>query len=559
MLTEENKTSDVNQEKSAPNSDTATGAGTSKAHFKMSLLDLKSIDKKILIIAGIAIVIVIALIVALSIYFSPINKFDRALNSENFSLAQEIFEENLQDDKFAAAANEALESHLTSIEESYINDEITYEAAQEATKAVDLMMSARSRLNMLEIIFNSKAALKSAEEAEKNTDFYSAIEQYGKIAPEDTKDYAIVEERISAAKSSLVAKALEDAASSVQSGDYDAAISTLVAVQDAGYATSEIDSALIECAAGMVEACKEPEDYYKAYDRIKELNRESTQAVLSQAISSASAATVSEAESLVSQRKYIDAFKVLSLPKGDFITPEVESALKNCTDLAAGAILSDVETMKSNGQYKEAYELLCKTDSNLLTDAVKAAKDECEGLYTQSVLDSAAQLAEQGDYDGAIAAINEGQRLLSGQGLKDKAEEYRLEKLKAEQLVTVESTDVGQSYIFNKAIVVIKNQTDKVLKEYSVGIIMLDSNGYPVNNTYSHQELLGYKNVCGGRADSANVQPGKTYGSNIYWNIEGDCDQILACVISAEFYDGTSWDNPYFLPWVAFYAERPVQ
>ena len=87
---------------------------------------------------------------------------------------------------------------------------------------------------------------------------------------------------------------------------------------------------------------------------------------------------------------------------------------------------------------------------------------------------------------------------------------------------------------------------------------MLDSSGYPVNNSYSFDNFQGYKNVHGGKADSANIQPGKTFGEGYYWLIEGSCDKILACVVSAEFYDGTTWENPYLEQWLNLYAEKPV-
>ena len=226
--------------------------------------------------------------------------------------------------------------------------------------------------------------------------------------------------------------------------------------------------------------------------------------------------------------------------------------------LVAASLTAEVETRKRNGQYKEVCELLQKTDKTYLTDDLKAALDECQTLYKNSVLNTAAELAANGDYTGAIAAITEGQKLVNSPDMSDKKTEYTMKKQEAEQLVTVVRTSVKDSYIYSEATVVIKNQSDKVIKEFVVAMIMLDSNGYPVNNSYSFDNFLGYTNVHGGRADSANVQPGKTYGENSYWLIEGSCDKILACVVSAEFYDGTTWVNPYLETWIELYAEKPI-
>lgn len=522
------------------------------------LSKLRSLNKKTWAAIGIGSAVVIVLIVGLQIFFSPINKFSRALKHGDIAQAQELFDKNSYDKKFATKADEKLAIHLMDIEDSYVNGKTTYETAWEDTKAVAPLTSVQDTLDFLKEISKSKAAFDSAEEAESNGDFYAAIEKYEEVSPEDTKNYAVIEKRIAAAKDSLVTKALKDSGSLAQSGDYSAAIITLTDVREAGYATPEVDSALLQNVSDMIETCKEPSDYYEAYDQIKDIELEGISPLMSKAISAASKATVSKAEKFIDQKKYVDAFEVLALAEGDFVTPEIEKTLNNCTNLAANATLDEAKKMMSNQQYQEVCELLHDIDSRLLTDDVKAVRAECEGLYKQSVLSSAAELAKQGDYDGAIAEIKEGQKFLSGQDLTDKIGEYELEKLKINQLVTVEDTWVRESSVFNDAYVVVKNQTDKVLKEYTVAMIMLDSNGYPVNNKYEFKEFRG-KNVISGRADSVNVQPGGTYGANSYWHIENDCYKILACVVSAEFYDGTIWENPYFDPWVKFYAERPIQ
>ncbi len=521
-----------------------------------SLSKLRSLNKKTWATIGIVSAVVVVLIVGLQIFFSPINKFSRALKNGEITQAQELFDKNSRDKNFSTKANEKLANHLMSIEDSYVNGKTTYETAWEDTKAVAPLTSVQDTLDFLQEISKSKAAFDSAEEAESNGDFYSAIEKYEEVSPEDTKNYAVIEKRIAAAKNSLVAKALKDSGSLAQSGDYSAAIIILTDVRETGYATPEVDSALLQNVSDMIEICKEPSDYYEAYDQIKDIELEGISPLMSKAISAASKATVSKAEKFIDQKKYVDAFEVLALAKGDFVTPEIEKTLNNCTNLAANATLDEAKKMMSNQQYQEACELLHDIDSRLLTDDVKAVRAECEGLYKQSVLRSAAELAKQGDYDGAIAELKEGQKFLSGQDLTDKIGEYELEKLKINQLVTVEDTWVRESSVYNYAHIVVKNQTDKVLKEYSIAMIMLDSNGYPVNNRLD--EFRG-KNVKRGRADSVNVQPGGTYGTNSYWYVENDCYKILACVVSAEFYDGTIWENPYFDPWVKFYAERPIQ
>lgn len=126
----------------------------------------------------------------------------------------------------------------------------------------------------------------------------------------------------------------------------------------------------------------------------------------------------------------------------------------------------------------------------------------------------------------------------------------KLEELKNNQKVTVQSAlayDDGYSFVFRKATVVVRNNTNQVLKDYTVGILMFDNNGYPIEVRYSFQ---GDENLFRGRGQSANVQPGGTYGSNQYWDIEDNATKIKACVIRAEFYDGSTWENEYFNYWL---------
>jgi hypothetical protein len=86
---------------------------------------------------------------------------------------------------------------------------------------------------------------------------------------------------------------------------------------------------------------------------------------------------------------------------------------------------------------------------------------------------------------------------------------------------------------------------------------MFDKNWYPVSNQYDFNNYDGVSNFSAGKADSANIQPNGTNGSNSYWNIESDATNIVACVLKVEFYDGTVWTNPYYEYWKEKYADTP--
>ena len=133
---------------------------------------------------------------------------------------------------------------------------------------------------------------------------------------------------------------------------------------------------------------------------------------------------------------------------------------------------------------------------------------------------------------------------------ENRKEAHRNQELKDNQKVKVIKAyayNDGYYSIFRKATVVVQNCSSQVLKEYTVGILQFDSNGYPVEVEYSYQ---GDNNCFMGRGQSANVQPGGTYGGNRYWNIADNATKVKACVKTAEFYDGGTWTNPYYEHWL---------
>lgn len=135
-------------------------------------------------------------------------------------------------------------------------------------------------------------------------------------------------------------------------------------------------------------------------------------------------------------------------------------------------------------------------------------------------------------------------------------EAHRIQELKDSQKVKVVnaySYNDGYYYIFRKGTAVIQNCSNQVLKEYTVAFLMFDSNGYPVEVEYSYQ---GDGNCQLGRAPSANVQPGATYGRGYYWDLPDHATKVKACVKSAEFYDGTTWNNPYYDHWLETEKDR---
>ena len=95
----------------------------------------------------------------------------------------------------------------------------------------------------------------------------------------------------------------------------------------------------------------------------------------------------------------------------------------------------------------------------------------------------------------------------------------------------------------NDIYVTVKNESNKVVKSYVVGLLCFDSYGYPVIPQYKDSNLIYAQGTV-------NIQPGNTAGSNSYWILFSQTKlYIKACVKSVEYHDGTTWENPYFYWW----------
>ena len=225
---------------------------------------------------------------------------------------------------------------------------------------------------------------------------------------------------------------------------------------------------------------------------------------------------------------------------------------------------------ESNKQYVNAIQELQKViaaDSHY--DEAQKKIESLMPFYKKEMLANAKKLADAKKYEEAIESLNEALIMLPKdpdlaakrkeyQSLQKKADEAaekkRLEDAKKNQKLTVTSCrayDVGYSIILRRGEVVVKNKTNKVVKDYTVGMLLFDDNGYPVDVEYSFQ---GEGNLMRGKSSSANVLAGQSNGENSYWDIPDRATRIKACVISATFMDGTTWSNDYFDSW--FLAEK---
>lgn len=131
-----------------------------------------------------------------------------------------------------------------------------------------------------------------------------------------------------------------------------------------------------------------------------------------------------------------------------------------------------------------------------------------------------------------------------------------IEESEKNQEVAVIGAKIFKDWIdWDNVEIVVKNNTDKVVKKYTVGWMCYDRDGFPIKTGF------GTRNYLKEGIAEQNIQPGKTFGNGYGWNLDKDtgAKTVLACVIKAEYYDGSTWFNPYYNFWIEEYKEKPLK
>ena len=98
--------------------------------------------------------------------------------------------------------------------------------------------------------------------------------------------------------------------------------------------------------------------------------------------------------------------------------------------------------------------------------------------------------------------------------------------------------------------VIIKNNSSKTIKDYEVAVLAYDTNNYPLEIKPKYNYSGGGFEFTG-KADNVNVVAGATRGKDYGWEL--DASHGLS------YYDGSTWENPYYSYWIEQYKEKPLQ
>jgi len=220
------------------------------------------------------------------------------------------------------------------------------------------------------------------------------------------------------------------------------------------------------------------------------------------------------------------------------------------------ALIEYEKVIKEDKNYDKAQEQLANNEKDykkqVLTNVEEYVKNEEYGKAVNLLTDALTVLPDHAD-------------LLAKQSVYQKAQEDKLavkrqkemDELIANQELKVVGTNVVPDYfsINDQAQVIVKNNTQKVVKNFTVGILMYDSNGYPVKSGI----IAGENELFRGKAEAVNIQPGQSFGSENVWNLYtdyGTVSKINACIIDVEYFDGSSWTNGYYDYWQEEYLGK---
>lgn len=212
---------------------------------------------------------------------------------------------------------------------------------------------------------------------------------------------------------------------------------------------------------------------------------------------------------------------------------------------------------------------LDKNNYQIAQEYIKANSDN----FRKSAFNEIDKFVSNNDYISANNKLEELKQIFNDKEItekiteiKEKVKEQQIQEYKNNQEVTVESARIYVQHPNYKSLypdsieVIIKNNTNKTIKNYSISILAYDSNNYPLKvQTQYNFGRATYEFI--GLAENANIIAGATGGKDYGWALEEEhkISKLLALVKEVEYYDGSKWENPYYEYWLEQHKEKPLE
>lgn len=269
--------------------------------------------------------------------------------------------------------------------------------------------------------------------------------------------------------------------------------------------------------------------------------------------------------------------KLSTIEKTNILKTEVLNAQKHLDKINHSKVAFKTgNEFLLNNQIEEAMSELKNVNKLDVTNYTKAQDTikQISSQYKQAVMEKSQKLADSEKYDEAAKLIKDALSLIDNDSDLIAKETFytkkhdekvaaelklKIQKLKQNQEVSIVKTSTFTDWLDDHYIsITIKNNSDKVIKSYTVGWMGYDKNGYPVKTGWLSPDFVRTATT------DSNVQPGKTNGSDFGWQLTGglskslDAATFIACVKAVEYYDGSTWENEYYNYWIEEFKEKPL-
>lgn len=353
--------------------------------------------KLIGILAAVVLVVISAVSVFFSIYNAPIRKFERALNSADYSTAAIYYGNGDFSPEEQTQADALIDDLIADALEDYNNGLASYESVSEWLKQMSgsfgelkSVSAAQAALNELKA---SKDQFQQAASAETSGDIAAAIEHYSNVSEQDTQ-YTSAQEKASALKERYKTEIIDQANKLADSGDY----------------------------AGAYAVLKECQSQLGDDVDIAQLIEEYTDGIRRNDIQ----ASLSEAEEKAQSGDYLGAINLLKKTDEQYSSDsQVTAKLAEYKQRYKEQVVQEANGDAENGDWTKGYELLTNAKAIFDTDLDQAIAD-FEKLWEERALAYAESLAGQSKYEDAVDALNSVMAIIGEtDAMREKVEAYK--------------------------------------------------------------------------------------------------------------------------------------
>lgn len=262
---------------------------------------------------------------------------------------------------------------------------------------------------------------------------------------------------------------------------------------------------------------------------------------------------------------FLEYKKVVSGDKDNYAV--AADKIKKITPKIKELAFSEIKENIEKGDYLGAKKAVNKSLVILPNDSeLLSIQEDIDPQAKSILLSRISEKVNASDFSGAKPIIAEALTLFKDDenflNLKANVDNVlyseKVEKARTKQLVAVERAEV---IVQNESLkelypdiaqILVKNLSDKVVKNFTVAYCGIDKDGNFVKLKTKNSETAKMMKTV--RTKGANIQPGSTYQEK---SVEFSSDMRIiamdACVKSVDFVDGTTWENPYYKFWNAYY------